>query len=469
MKKEENKKIDLKKEIRSEVLFISSPIIMILFMIIFLDISVGVYYPISLKSFVFTLLLMAVINVFLTLITGNSKRSVIIQSIILIIALFINNLRFIYTGEVFSLSDFAYIFELHSITGIVENTLVASIIRCLPYFCIFLILIIIYIFIIEKNNFVVKYSFKKRALLSLIPFVILVFLFNPPKFLRNGILNNIYYSNDVNVNSLNIHNYASYTMLGGMYMLHLENKVYEPNDYNKEEVQNMIANYEENDEETWEEANIIVTFSESFFDVSLLEDDIVFDKEITSNFNALKEEGIFINMISPTYGGLSSNVEFQLLTGNTLNFFSSSYVPFMTYYKTTESRKALSLAKELRNNDYYTKVVFGLDFYNSRNSYLNLGINEYEQKDVISKHKGNFVADEYLMDETIKAFNEKESGQKLFYMNCTIQSHQTYEVEKYENYDISVKSTNLSQNHSDIVKTYSQGIYDADIQLRKNV
>ena len=28
----------------------------------------------------------------------------------------------------------------------------------------------------------------------------------------------------------------------------------------------------------------------------------------------------------------------------------------MTYYKTTESRKALSLAKELRNNDYYTNI-----------------------------------------------------------------------------------------------------------------
>ena len=45
----------------------------------------------------------------LTLITGSSKRSVIIQSVILWIALFINALRFVYTAEPFTIADFAYI------------------------------------------------------------------------------------------------------------------------------------------------------------------------------------------------------------------------------------------------------------------------------------------------------------------------------------------------------------------------
>jgi len=253
-------------------------------------------------------------------------------------------------------------------------------------------------------------------------------------------------------------------MIGGMYRLYLENKIYEPDNYSKEEVKQELSKTEDT-QSNWEKSNIIVTFSESFFDVSLLKDDITFDKEVTSNFNSLKDKGIFVNMISPSYGGISCNTEFELLTGHTLSFFSSSYVPFMNYYKTKKSENRVSLIKDLKNNGYYTKVVFGLDYFMSEKVYERLGIDEYEEKNVESEYKGIYTSDEYLMDETIKAFEEKEDGQKLFYMNCTIQSHQLYEKENYESYDISVESSTLSDGLTDTILAYSQGAYDADKQL----
>ena len=284
--------------------------------------------------------------------------------------------------------------------------------------------------------------------------------------MKNINLENICYSDDVHINTLNIEYYLEDSMLGGMYRIYLEDRIYEPDNYNKEEVEEMISTDVSNENEnTWEEANIIVTFSESFFDVSLLEDDITFDKEVTPNFNSLKDEGIFINMISPTYGGVSSNVEFQFLTGHTLDYFSKSYVPFMSFYKTINSRNKLSLLKELGNNDYYTKVVFGKDYYLSKKVYENLGVDKYEEKDVEEEYKGYYTSDEYLMDETIKAFNEKEPGEKIFYMNCTIQSHQTYELDKYDEYDISIESSTLDESYNELILSYSQGVYDADVQL----
>ena len=465
-KTENDKKNEIKNKSKCEMFFLTIPFIMITFMIVFLDVTINIFYKLEIKPIIFTIAILYLINIMLTLITGSSKRSVIIQSVILWIALFINALRFVYTAEPFTIADFAYISNIASITGIAKGSLLNTIAFFIPEFLTFGIIMVVYILLINKFNFSFNIELKKRILLSLIPIVILIILFNPPKFLRNFILTNIYYSDNVHVNTLNIEYYIEDSMLGGMYRIYLEDRIYEPDNYNKEEVEEMISTDVSNENEnTWEEANIIVTFSESFFDVSLLEDDITFDKEVTPNFNSLKDEGIFINMISPTYGGVSSNVEFQFLTGHTLDYFSKSYVPFMSFYKTINSRNKLSLLKELGNNGYYTKVVFGKDYYLSKKVYENLGVDKYEEKDVEEEYKGYYTSDEYLMDETIKAFNEKEPGEKIFYMNCTIQSHQTYELDKYDEYDISIESSTLDESYNELILSYSQGVYDADVQL----
>ena len=465
-KTENDKKNEIKNKSKCEMFFLTIPFIMITFMIVFLDVTINIFYKLEIKPIIFTIAILYLINIMLTLITGSSKRSVIIQSVILWIALFINALRFVYTAEPFTIADFAYISNIASITGIAKGSLLNTIAFFIPEFLTFGIIMVVYILLINKFNFSFNIELKKRILLSLIPIVILIILFNPPKFLRNFILTNIYYSDNVHVNTLNIEYYIEDSMLGGMYRIYLEDRIYEPDNYNKEEVEKMIStDVSDENQDNWEEANIIVTFSESFFDVSLLEDDITFDKEVTPNFNSLKDEGIFINMISPTYGGVSSNVEFQFLTGHTLDYFSKSYIPFMSFYKTVDSKNRLSLLKELDNNGYYTKVVFGKDYYLSKKVYENLGVDKYEEKNVKEEYKGYYTSDEYLMDETIKAFNEKEAGEKIFYMNCTIQSHQTYELDKYDEYDISIESSTLSDSYNELILSYSQGAYDADVQL----
>lgn len=465
-KTENDKKNEIKNKSKCEMFFLTIPFIMITFMIVFLDVTINIFYKLEIKPIIFTIAILYLINIMLTLITGSSKRSVIIQSVILWIALFINALRFVYTAEPFTIADFAYISNIASITGIAKGSLLNTIAFFIPEFLTFGIIMVVYILLINKFNFSFNIELKKRILLSLIPIVTLIILFNPPKFLRNFILTNIYYSDDVHVNTLNIEYYIEDSMLGGMYRIYLEDRIYEPDNYNKEEVEKMIStDVSDENQDNWEEANIIVTFSESFFDVSLLEDDITFDKKVTPNFNSLKDEGIFINMISPTYGGVSSNVEFQFLTGHTLDYFSKSYIPFMSFYKTVDSRNRLSLLKELDNNGYYTKVVFGKDYYLSKKVYENLGVDKYEEKNVKEEYKGYYTSDEYLMDETIKAFNEKEAGEKIFYMNCTIQSHQTYELDKYDEYDISIESSTLSDSYNELILSYSQGAYDADVQL----
>jgi len=254
-----------------------------------------------------------------------------------------------------------------------------------------------------------------------------------------------------------------------LYARLLENRIFEPDNYNKDDMEKILKDFSKTNESKpiWEKSNIIVTFSESFFDVSLLDEDVSFSTNPTPNFNSLKNEGIFVNMISPSYGGVSANVEFEFLTGYSLNYFGKGYTPFMQLYSNDSYRNRPSLIKELNNNDYYTKVVFGKDYFKSEKVYDRLGIDEYEEKDIKSEYKGYYTSDKYLIDKAIEALENKSNNEKLFYMNCTIESHMPFVIDKYKEYDVDVHSDTLTDSQTNVIKSYTQSCYDADKELRK--
>jgi phosphoglycerol transferase MdoB-like AlkP superfamily enzyme len=418
-------------------------------------------------------LLLEIVHIFLTALTGSSKRSTIIQSILLWFLELINKLRYTYTYEPITFSDFVYSSNAGEIISLVKGSILEVIWKIAPTFACLAVFLVFLVFIVHKFN--LKFTKKVRITTGIISLIILVILFAPIKFVKEFMLTYVYdrYStNDYEHHSKNIHYYSEDTLLGGMYVELLESRIFEPDNYNKEELKEVLNNVSQNEtENSWEKANIIVTFSESFFDVSLLKDDVTFDVEPTSNFNRLKDEGIFINMISPSYGGVSANVEFEFLTGYSLNYFGKGYTPFMQLYKNNSYNSRPSLIKELNNNGYYTKVVFGKDYFKSEKVYERLGIDEYEQKNIKSEYKGYYTADEYLISQAIEALENKKSNEKLFYMNCTIESHMPFILEKYDEdeYDVHVTSENLTKSQTEVIQSYAQSCYDADEQLRKIV
>jgi phosphoglycerol transferase MdoB-like AlkP superfamily enzyme len=479
MEKNEEEKIVLKekrKALNKEfniIIFCSVPLILLLFMIITLNYTTKIWFYLKPKVFIFVLLLLEIVHIFLTALTGSSKRSTIIQSILLWFLELINKLRYTYTYEPITFSDFVYSSNAGEIISLVKGSILEVIWKIAPTFACLAVFLVFLVFIVHKFN--LKFTKKVRITTGIISLIILVILFSPIKFVKEFMLTYVYdrYStNDYEHHSKNIHYYSEDTLLGGMYVELLESRIFEPDNYNKEELKEVLNNVSQNEtENSWEKANIIVTFSESFFDVSLLKDDVTFDVEPTSNFNRLKDEGIFINMISPSYGGVSANVEFEFLTGYSLNYFGKGYTPFMQLYKNNSYNSRPSLIKELNNNGYYTKVVFGKDYFKSEKVYERLGIDEYEQKNIKSEYKGYYTADEYLISQAIEALENKKSNEKLFYMNCTIESHMPFILEKYDEdeYDVHVTSENLTKSQTEVIQSYAQSCYDADEQLRKIV
>ena len=74
----------------------------------------------------------------------------------------------------------------------------------------------------------------------------------------------------------------------------------------------------------------------------------------------------------------------------------------MALYKNNKFKNRPSLLKELGNNGYYTKVVFGKDFFKSENVYKRLGVDEYKEDDDKKYKFTGFAGISYL---TLSVYN----------------------------------------------------------------
>ena len=448
-------------------MFVLTPAALMGLMILSLNFSTKVWKYLHWKPVLLTLIMLEIIHVLLTAVTGNSKRSVAVQAIILWLLEFVNKLRYTYTYEPLTFGDFVYASNAGEIGAIVKDTILTTLWQMVPIFGFLAVVLVLLVWIVSKFN--VKANKKFRIYGGVVSAIVLIALFAPTKTMKTFMLNQVFDKDkvkDYRHNSSNMQYYSEYTMLGGMYANLLESRIFEPDGYDKDKLTKTLKEYDKKETENiWEKANIIVTFSESFFDISVIEDDVKFSNPVTANFNRLKDEGIFVNMISPSYGGISANVEFEFLTGYSLDFFGKGYTPFMTLYSSDRMANRPSLVKELNKNGYYTKVVFGKDFFKSQHVYERLGIGEYEQKNDKAHRRGYYTSDEYLIDCAIEALQNKSEDEKLFYMNCTIESHMPFNDKKYDTYDFEIESSTLNEAQTTVIKSYAQSCYNADKEL----
>ena len=446
------------------------PVIITLFMIILQNFSIDIWYYLKYKVIIFTGVIFSLIYLSLILLTKNNKRAMIIMLGTVLIVNLISHLRYIYSGEVLTFSDLTYVNNLGQISTLMGTNIWKIILKILPIYLGAITFIILWMKLCEKYKTTVKLDLKERVICFLILIVPIVLIFLPIPGLKTLMLNVIYDKDrevDFRHNTLNAQYYSEYGLFGGMYWAYLESRIEPRADYDSEKLDKLLNEAEGNKTGEYGTPNIIITFSESFYDINKISEDVKFDKDVTPNLHKLQEEGVAIETISPTYGGISANVEFELLTGFSCNYFSNGYSPFLQLFRNSEYATRSSIIRELNNNGYKTKVVFGRDYFKSERVYKLLGIGEYEELDVKSEFKGYYTSDEYLIDNVIRTLEEKPENEKLFHLTCTIESHMPFLEEKYDEYDIKVESSTLNEDMTGALLAYAQGCYDADIALGK--
>ena len=396
----------------------------------------------------------------------NTFRANVILSILLLILFIANQMRIFYTSDTLLLTDFLFLQTTGELAGFVDVTLINSINYILSPTIIVIALFIWLLNICLKAKIEVNTK-KINIPLFVISLLILLGLFFPIESFDKFILDKVYDYNKVSDYTISVSNtryYYKYGVISGMYGKFLETRRYEPDNYDEEGLKYTINNVEKI-EGTWKKPNVLVVFSESFWDISQLEG-IKFDKDITENFHKLEEKGKILDMITPSYGGVSANVEFEVLTGGSLNYFSKGYIPYMQLYN-KKSKDNPSIIKEFKKNDYKTVILNSSSkkMFNCDNVYNYYGVDERRHLYDEINLNGEYVKDKYITDEIIKYFNNKDKNEKVFYFAITMGGHMPYYVERYNKYDFNVVESKYNSEITGTLKSYAQGIYMADQEL----
>ncbi len=255
-----------------------------------------------------------------------------------------------------------------------------------------------------------------------------------------------------------------------------------PSDYDKDTVQD-IANqieqsnlsfiYAENNNSDFSEGtqpDIIFIMAEGFWDMEELHG-ITYDRELMPNFNRLAEEAASGWAYSPSYGGGTCDVEFEALTGFSMEFLPSGSKPFQQYI----NNDIFSLPWLLKNDGYETMAIhgYGERFWNRDVAYPRLGIDTFiaeEQMSDATRRRG-FISDDAMIDRIIlEQQNRSTDDTSLFIHAVTMQNHTTYSPDSYPSNElVSVTDNvgNISENILGELSDCATGISEMDSALGK--
>jgi len=206
--------------------------------------------------------------------------------------------------------------------------------------------------------------------------------------------------------------------------------------------------------------SLIVFVSESFYD--LIDIPYFASDNPLETFERLKKRFPIIRLISPSFGGNTSNVEFELLTGLSNAFLPAGAVPYDQYLK----RQTPSIAHVLRAHGYRTAAIhpFYDWFWNRKNVYPLLGFEEFISLSSFeaAARRGEFVSDEALVDKIIE-WLEAQRGPFFLYA-VSIQNHGSYWPNRYAPDEVEVAG-DYPDDLRLRLQTYITGLRDADRQL----
>lgn len=200
--------------------------------------------------------------------------------------------------------------------------------------------------------------------------------------------------------------------------------------------------------------NIIILMSESFWDATNLSG-VKYSSDPIKNVR----EDVKSNLISPAFGGETSNVEFELLTGLSNYFFTINSYPYTQYI----NKSLPSLFSIFKENDYYTSAIHPYSpwFYNRDNVYRYFGVDKFINLENIgqTENAGPFVSDKSFTEKVINQINSNDKPQLIFALS--IQNHAPFEANRFPTHPITFQSS-LNNDDKNMLQSYIDGINLSD-------
>ena len=208
-----------------------------------------------------------------------------------------------------------------------------------------------------------------------------------------------------------------------------------------------------------EKPDVIIVMSESFWDPTLLPG-VKITPDPIQNVRALQSDHVF----SPEFGGMTANVEFEVLTGFSNAFLPVGSIPYQQYVRAPMP----SLATFFKSEGYETKAIhpFGGWFWNRSPVYRAFGFDQFISEENLPalKRRGPLASDAALTEEIIREADATKHP--LFFFAVSLQSHGPYEPNRYSNTTHKVEAATTPWARDSIL-TYAEGASDADRGLKR--
>lgn len=263
-------------------------------------------------------------------------------------------------------------------------------------------------------------------------------------------------------------NYYNVGFVGGfLYNLKVE-AMEKPKGYSEAAVKEITERYQKEADaanekvKEEEQPNIVYVMSESFSDPNRL-------KGVTVSGDPLKDYYEVANqtysgqMLSQNYGGGTANIEFEALTGFSMEPLNAQMTtPYTLLVPKLE--KLPSLVSLLKDSGYETTAIHPYDtsMYKRKDVYQVLGFDQFLDQDTMT-HRDKLQNNPYISDESAyeEVLDQLDSDTPQFLHLVTMQTHMPYN-EKYSNISYQV----TAEGNNDSIANYAQDVAYASEALK---
>lgn len=219
--------------------------------------------------------------------------------------------------------------------------------------------------------------------------------------------------------------------------------------------------------------NVIAIMSESFADLSGYAENLHFiDGSPLKNYEKLKKESIYGDILVPGFAGGTAFSEFEFLTAANVSLINKDMPDIYTSYI---NKNLYSVARLFKEMDYSTLAIHpGYPwFYNRQNVYKYMGFDDYITRDNLPSdvEKINYyISDAVTADLICSSYEKhlKENPDKgYFNFTVTIQNHGPYMDYETERDPVLVRPEGISDELYNAMNNYFLGLGDADALLGK--
>lgn len=301
-----------------------------------------------------------------------------------------------------------------------------------------------------------KISIKERASVTILPLLLFLLLYfeKPVSLLEVGEVDNVFWDQSITYQR----NGLQVGFLSTLQLIRID----PPEGYSEQRMNQVVQQLESATPLSEKNPNMIIVMNEAFWDPTRLPN-LKFSEDPLPFFRQLQKNSTSGELLVPVFGGSTANTEFEILTGNSIDFLPPGSTPYSQYVHEPHP----SLASTFRNKGYQAVAIHGYHnwFYRRDHVYRQFGFDRFVSQNFFEnpEYRRQLISDREMSRQII--LEHKNSDKPLFVFAVTMQNHGPYNAKHYPEDRVTVEG-NIPEDTKKVLNTYSTGLKEADESLQ---